>query len=378
MGPGSATLRAVTASALYRDCARLFMVGFPGTRIDADLAALMDDGIYGAILFKRNVGTAQETATLCRELKLRAGRPFILSVDQEGGRVARLRGAPFTALPPMRELGQRGDARLVERVGRLLAHELRAVGFDWDFAPVLDVDTNPANPVIGDRSFSRDAEEVARLGVALARGLEAGGIASCGKHFPGHGDTTTDSHLTLPRLAHDLERLRRVELVPFRAFAQARLASLMTAHVLFDALDKGVPATMSERVLTGVLREELGFDGVLVSDDLEMKAIADHYTVEEAAVQGTLAGVDLFLVCHQADVQRRAIEAVVKAVESGRIPRERITEAHRRLDVLASRFAHPAEDRLATLGGAEHHALAKGLDSAFAGKDPTEVMLASR
>ncbi|MFY2563637.1 beta-N-acetylhexosaminidase [Corallococcus terminator] len=354
------------------------MVGFPGTRIDADLAALMDDGIYGAILFKRNVGTAQETATLCRELKLRAGRPFILSVDQEGGRVARLRGAPFTALPPMRELGQRGDARLVERVGRLLAHELRAVGFDWDFAPVLDVDTNPANPVIGDRSFSRDAEEVARLGVALARGLEAGGIASCGKHFPGHGDTTTDSHLTLPRLAHDLERLRRVELVPFRAFAQARLASLMTAHVLFDALDKGVPATMSERVLTGVLREELGFDGVLVSDDLEMKAIADHYTVEEAAVQGTIAGVDLFLVCHQADVQRRAIEAVVKAVESGRIPRERIKEAHRRLDVLAARFAHPAEDRLATLGGAEHHALAKGLDSAFAGKDPTEVMLASR
>ncbi|WP_323382735.1 beta-N-acetylhexosaminidase [Myxococcus dinghuensis] len=354
------------------------MVGFPGTRIDADLASLMDDGIYGAILFKRNVGTAQETAGLCRELKTRAGRPFILSVDQEGGRVARLRGAPFTTLPPMRELGQQGDARKAERVGRLLAHELRAVGFDWDFAPVLDVDTNPANPVIGDRSFSRDPEEVARLGVALARGMEAGGVASCGKHFPGHGDTTTDSHLTLPRLAHDLERLRRVELVPFRAFAQARLASLMTAHVLFDALDPGVPATMSQRVLGGVLREELGFDGVLVSDDLEMKAIADHYSVEEAAVLGTLAGVDLFLVCHQADVQRRAIEALVKAVESGRVPRQRIVDAHRRLDVLASRFAHPAEDRLATLGDTEHQALARGLDSAFAGKDPTEVMLASR
>jgi hypothetical protein len=147
------------------------MVGFPGTRIDGDLAALMDDGIYGAILFKRNVGTARETAALCHELKARAGRPFILSVDQEGGRVARLRGAPFTTLPPMRELGQRGDAAQVERVGRLLAHELRAVGFDWDFAPVLDVDTHVDNPVIGDRSFSRDAQEVARLGVALARGL---------------------------------------------------------------------------------------------------------------------------------------------------------------------------------------------------------------
>ena len=363
-----------TASALYRDCARLFMVGFPGTTVDQDFAALVDDGIFGAILFKRNVGSAQETASLCRDIKARAGRPFILSVDQEGGRVARLRGEPFTALPSMRELGQRGDEGLAERVGRLLAHELRAVGFDWDFAPVLDVDTNPANPVIGDRSFSRDADTVARLGVALGRGLEAGGVASCGKHFPGHGDTTTDSHLTLPRLPHELERLRRVELVPFRAFGKAGLASLMTAHVLFDAIEPGVPATMSHKVLHGVLRQELGFDGVLVSDDLEMKAIANYYSVEEAAVQGTLAGVDLFLVCHRVDVQRRAIEALVKAVESGRVPRERITEAHRRLARLEARFAHPPEDRVATLGDAEHRALADGLASTFAGKDPTEVL----
>ncbi|ATB28923.1 beta-N-acetylhexosaminidase [Melittangium boletus] len=366
------------SNALYRDCARLFMVGFPGPRIDDDFAALMKDGLFGAILFKRNVGTAQETAALCREIKSRAGRPFILSVDQEGGRVARLRGEPFTALPSMRELGLSGDVALAERVGRLLAHELRAVGFDWDFAPVLDVDTNPANPVIGDRGFSREPDEVARLGVALARGLEAGGVASCGKHFPGHGDTTTDSHLTLPRLPHDLERLHRVELVPFRAFAQAGLASLMTAHVLFDALDPKLPATMSHRVLHGLLREELGFDGVLVSDDLEMKAIAEHYSVEEAAVQGTLAGVDLFLVCHNADVQRRSIEALVRAVESGRVPRARIDEAHRRLARLEARFAHGPEDRVATLGDAEHRALAEGLASTFNGKDPTEVMLASR
>jgi beta-N-acetylhexosaminidase len=364
-------------SSLFRDCARLFMVGFPGLRIDDELAALMDAGVFGAILFKRNVseGDPAATAALCRELKERAGRPFILSVDQEGGRVARLRGAPFTALPPMRELGAGGDAARVERAGRLLAHELRAVGFDWDFAPVLDVDTNPQNPVIGDRAFSRDPQEVGRLGVALARGLEAGGVASCGKHFPGHGDTTTDSHLTLPRLPHDLERLRAVELVPFRAFAEAQLSSLMTAHVLFDAIEPGVPATMSARVLDGLLRRELGFDGVLVSDDLEMKAIADHYSVEEAAVQGTLAGVDLFLVCHRADVQRRAIEAVVRAVESGRIPRARIEEAHRRLARLEARFAHPPEDRLATLGSEEHRALAHGLTSAFAGRDPTEVMV---
>jgi beta-N-acetylhexosaminidase len=348
------------------------MVGFPGPQVDSDFAALMKDGIFGAILFKRNVGSARETAQLCRDIKTRADRPFILSVDQEGGRVARLRGAPFTTLPPLRELGQRGDEKLALQAGQLLAHELRAVGFDWDFAPVLDVDTNPANPVIGDRSFGREAEAVGRLGVALARGLEAGGVASCGKHFPGHGDTTTDSHHTLPRLAHDLERLRRVELVPFQAFARAGLASLMTAHVLFEAIEPGLPATMSRRVLHGVLREELGFDGVLVSDDLEMKAIADHYSVEEAAVQGTLAGVDLFLVCHSAAVQRRAIEALVKAVESGRVPHERIAEAHQRLARLEARFAHPAEDRLATLGDSAHRALAEGLASHFTGRDPTE------
>ncbi len=366
------------SSALYRDCARLFMVGFPGPRIDDDFAALMKEGLFGAILFKRNVGTAQETAALCREIKSRAGRPFTLAVDQEGGRVARLRGAPFTTLPTLRELGLQGDLGVAERVGRLLAHELRAVGFDWNFAPVLDVDTNPANPVIGDRSFSRDPDEVGRLGVAMARGLEAGGVASCGKHFPGHGDTTTDSHLTLPRLPHDLERLHRVELVPFRAFAQAGLASLMTAHVLFDALDSQVPATMSPRVLQGLLRQELGFDGVLVSDDLEMKAIAAHYSVEEAAVQGTLAGVDLFLVCHNADVQRSAIEALVRAVESGRVPRSRIEEAHRRLARLEARFTRGPEDRVATLGDTEHQALAAGLASGVSGKDPTEVMLAAR
>jgi beta-N-acetylhexosaminidase len=275
----------------------------------------------------------------------------------------------------MRELGNLGDEARIERAGRLLAHELRAIGFDWDFAPVLDVDTNPANPVIGDRSFDRDAEKVARFGVALSRGLESGGVASCGKHFPGHGDTSQDSHVDLPRLPHSLDRLRKLELVPFAAYAKADLASLMTAHVIFEAVDPGIPATMSQKVLDGILRKELGFDGVLVSDDLEMKAIADHYSVEDAAVRGTLAGVDLFLVCHHANVQRKAIAAVVQAVESGRIPRSRIDEANARLDRLLAKFAHPPEDRLATLGSEEHLALARGFSAKDLGKDPTEVLV---
>ena len=236
---------------LREACARLLLVGFPGREVDRDLAGLVDAGVLGAILFGRNVGTAVETARLVRELKSRARRPFPASVDQEGGRVARLRGPPYTALPPMRVLGQRSDPELARRVGRLLAFEVRATGFDWDFAPVLDVDSNPANPVIGDRSFGPDPAKVAHLGVALAEGMEQGGIASCGKHFPGHGDTLQDSHLTLPVLEHGLERLEAVELVPFRAYARAGLASLMTAHVRFPALGEDVAATMSRASISG-------------------------------------------------------------------------------------------------------------------------------
>ena len=359
---------------LFRECASLFVVGFPGLSADVEVERLIDDGVGGVILFKRNVESPAQVASLLRALKTRAGRPLLASVDQEGGRVARLRGAPFTALPPMRQLGLTGDAALLERAGKLLALEVRALGFDVDFAPVLDVDTNPANPVIGDRSFHRDPTEVARLGVALARGMEAGGVASCAKHFPGHGDTAKDSHLDLPSLPHGLERLHQVELLPFAAYAKAGLASVMTAHVIFDALDPGVPATMSARVMNGLLRKELGFFGVVVSDDLEMKAISEHFSVERAVIDGVNAGVDCFLVCHHASVQRGAIEALVKAVESGEVKRERVQEARARLDVLMRRFVHGPEDLLGTLGTPAHEALRLGLSAdSFSGRDPTEV-----
>ena len=349
------------------------MVGFPGPAPDDKVLALIDDGIFGAILFKRNVETPAQTAELIRALKSHARRPFVLSVDQEGGRVARLRGQPFTTLPSMRQIGSTRDATLAARVGQLLAYECRAIGFDWDFAPVLDVDTNPKNPVIGDRALHQDPNEVARLGVALAQGMESGGVASCGKHFPGHGDTAQDSHLALPRLPHDLQRLRKVELVPFAAFSKARLSSLMTAHVIFEALEPNKPATMSREVLDGLLREELEFQGVVVSDDLEMKAIADNYSVEQAVIHGVEAGVDLFLVCHNARVQRDAIEALVRAVENGRIKSERIDESLGRLEALARRFARGPEDLLSTLGSQEHRRLSAGLDAGtFVGRDPTE------
>jgi beta-N-acetylhexosaminidase len=350
-----------TSRELARDCARMFMVGFPGREPGTDFAALVGAGVFGAVLFQNNLGEPPRIAELCHLLKSKAGRPLALAIDQEGGRVARFRGPPFTNLPPMRQIGIREDENLARRVGGLLAFELGSIGIDWDFAPVLDVDTNPANPVIGDRAFHRDPQVVARLGVALARGLEEGGVASCGKHFPGHGDTHQDSHLTLPHLTHDLERLRSVELVPFHAYARAHLAAVMTAHVVFEAIDSTVPATMSRDVLEGILRTELGFAGVLVSDDLEMKAITENYGISEAVTRGAAAGVDLFLVCHQAKLQFEAIESLIRAVESGAVPRARIDEANRRLDALEKRFVRPAENQFAQLGGREHIALAQGV-----------------
>src|SRR5213075_2547374 len=195
--------------------------------------------------------------------------PAWVSVDQEGGRVARLK-APFTEWPPMATLGRSGDIALAERFARALADELKAVGITLDYAPVLDIHTNPKNPVIGDRALAEKAEEAARLGSAIVRTLQAEGIAACGKHFPGHGDTATDSHEELPIVEHPPDRLRAVEFVPFRAAIEANVAFIMTAHVRVTSIDDERPATLSRKIVYDLLRDELGFAGVIISDDLEM------------------------------------------------------------------------------------------------------------
>ncbi len=349
------------AGELERQAAQLLTVGFQGYALGDDLKKLLDRGVAGVILFSRNIEGAEQVAQLIGDIKRYAGRPLWVALDQEGGVVARLRRG-FTEFPPMRAVGARNDAALAERVGRVLGRELRAVGVDVNFAPVLDVDTNPENPVIGSRSFSRDPNVVARLGVALARGMEAEGVASCGKHFPGHGDTSQDSHWELPRLPHALARLEQVELVPFVAWAEARLASVMTAHVVFEPLDPVYPATMSRAVLHGLLREKLGYRGLVVSDDLEMKAIASHYGYEDAIVRGLDAGVDNFLCCHSADVAHGLIDALSRAVQAGRAPRERLGEACGRASAFAERWARPFEEpRLEVLAAQDHLELARDI-----------------
>jgi beta-N-acetylhexosaminidase len=322
---------------LDRLAASLVVIGFDGHEIPAEAAELLDRGVSGAILFKRNIGSPGDVAALCASLKRRAARPFLLCVDQEGGRVARLREG-FTALPPMRRLGLLGDETLAESVGRLLGEECRAVGFDLDFAPVVDVDSNPQNPVIGDRSFGRDPELCGRLGAAVVRGLQAAGVAACGKHFPGHGDTLQDSHLTLPRLPHRLDRLRAIELPPFAALVHADVASVMTAHVVFEALEPDVPATFSAKAL-GLLRGEMGFGGVIISDDLEMAAIAERWPLDEAAARAVAAGCDLLLICHRADRQAHGIDGVRRAAEKSADARAWLVAAAARVAALRNRWA---------------------------------------
>jgi beta-N-acetylhexosaminidase len=287
-------------------------------------------------------------------------------VDQEGGRVARLK-APFTQWPAAATLGRSGDIALAERFARALAAELRAVGITLDYAPVLDVLTNPKNPVIGDRSISEKAVDAARLGAAIVRTLQAEGIAACGKHFPGHGDTQVDSHLELPIVEHPVERMRQVEFLPFKAAIDAGVATVMTAHVLTPALDEKRPATLSHRVVTGLLRGELGFEGVILSDDLEMKAIAGEYAVPAAAVLAVEAGCDGVLICsgdHQ--TQAAALEALVHAVETGALTEKRVEDALNRQRRAKERFlASPVAQRPLTsralrerLGRDEHRAIA--------------------
>lgn len=323
---------------IERLAGRVLCAGFPGRELpDGIRARLDDDALGGVILFKRNLGTIEEVAALSRSVAERVSPSPIVAIDQEGGRVARL-GPPVLRLPPMRELGVRGEPAFTERCARALGAQLAMLGINLDFAPVLDVDTNPDNPVIGDRSFGRDVRTVIAHGLAFARGLEASGVAACGKHFPGHGDTDLDSHLALPRVRHDRARLEAVEFAPFRSVV-GHVSAIMTAHVVFDALDPGIPATLSRRIVTGILREQLRFEGVVVSDDLEMRALSDRGSFGENAVAAIEAGCDLLLVCSRIEALEEVAASLAARAHSSPAFEDRLREADARVRRL--RTEHP-------------------------------------
>lgn len=357
----------MSPTALRREIGQLFLVGFDGHQVPVELKALVREfGMGGVILFSRNIADPGQVSELCYEAARLTEQPLWVGVDQEGGRVARLQ-APFTRWPPMATLGRAGDLRLADRFARALAAELRALGITLDFAPVLDVHTNPGNRVIGDRALGESAGDVARLGAAIITALQNEGVAACGKHFPGHGDTSADSHHELPLVEHPPERLRELEFVPFRAAIEAKVATIMTAHVLVPSLDATRPASLSRRIVTEILRTELGYDGVIFTDDLEMKAIAREYAAPQASVMAIEAGCDAVLICSGDHTrQAAAIEALVHAVEDEQLPLSRVQDALRRNRRARERFlaapllARPRNERalLQCLNLDQHQAIA--------------------
>jgi beta-N-acetylhexosaminidase len=355
---------------IRRHVGQLAIAGFDGHDVPAELRSLAREfDLGGVIFFARNIESPEQVADLSRQAQDLAGEiPVWVSVDQEGGRVARLK-RPFTEWPPMITLGRAaatdGD-RLAERFARALAAELRAVGISLDYTPVLDVHTNPRNPVIGDRALSERADDVARLGAVIIRTLQGAGIAACGKHFPGHGDTSTDSHHGLPLLEHPLDRLEAVELVPFKGAIAAGVASIMTAHILIPSLDEENPATLSSAIVDGLLKRTLGYQGLVLSDDLAMKAISGRYGHSEATIRAIAAGCDAVLMCApQPEEQMTALEAVIRAVEEGRLALKRVEDALQRHRRVKERFLAPPRPKPsstaalhAILGRDEHQAVA--------------------
>lgn len=339
------------------------MVGFDGTEPPVDLIQLIREEEIGAvILFRRNIKSVEQLKRLTAQLQEIAGGNLLIGIDHEGGRVFRM-PPPFTQIPSMRVVGncarQHPQERIAFQLGQVMARELSAVGIHINFAPVLDLDTNADNPIIGDRAFGADPVFVANMGCELIDGHLDAGVIPCGKHFPGHGDTYEDSHHALPRLPHTPERMEIMELVPFRAAIDHGVPTLMTAHVVYEGWDSVRPATLSPRIIESVLRGQCGFGGVIISDDLHMQGIAKYWNVETAATMAISAGCDLLAVCRYPDSAQRAIETLKAAVADGHIRVERLEQSVARIQKLKT-YKSPTPDA-SCIGCRDHLALVQKL-----------------
>ncbi|MFO0624729.1 MAG: beta-N-acetylhexosaminidase [Polyangiales bacterium] len=335
-------MNAFSAVEAERLAGSVLAVGFSGEAAPPSLQARLRAGACaGVVLFRRNVRSAAQVRDLCASLGEGLDPSPILAIDQEGGRVARLREGVLQ-LPAMRALGDLDDPPLTRHLGQTLGEDLAALGINLNFAPVCDVDSNPANPVIGDRAFGRTVSSVSTQAVAFLQGLQAAGVAACAKHFPGHGDTETDSHLELPVVRHDRARLQDVELAPFRHALSAEVATVMTAHVRYEALDPEMPATLSHRVLRALLRDELAAgrdDLVVVSDDLRMKAVSARWPLDEAAVLAINAGCDLLLACDDDEAAHlTCVGALARAAMASPGTRANLARAAGRVEALRRRW----------------------------------------
>ncbi len=315
---------------------RLLLLAFPGPNAPLERLAEFEPG--GFLLYSGNIPSSESLRDLTGTLQNAAKYPLLFGIDQEGGPFNSYRSEDAVLFPGQMALAATLDPALAERVGEATGLELASLGVNLVFGPVADVNSNPDNPIIGIRSFGAEPETVAAFALAYARGLEAGGVAAVAKHFPGHGDTSLDSHLDLPTVGAELARLEALELVPFKALIEAGIPGVMSAHVVFPALDEEVPATLSSPVLSGLLRENLGFSGLVVTDFMDMAAIAKNYGAGEAAVRSVLAGADLVLLGPDLERQREVYAALQEALRSGRLSEARVREAVARSEAVARRY----------------------------------------
>ncbi|MBN2471858.1 MAG: hypothetical protein JXN59_14140 [Anaerolineae bacterium] len=328
---------------------QMFMVSLWGEILTLDGADFLSN--YqpgGVVLFGYNIATPGQITTLTNSIQqtladLPGAVPAWIAIDQEGGTVSRLTAASgFTIFPVNMAAAATNNPDYARAIGAAMAEELRAVGINTNLAPVLDIETNPFNPVIFRRAYSADPQITARMGAAMIEGLQNGGVMAVAKHFPGHGDTLDDSHVTLPVVQADRARLEQVELVPFQSAITANVGAIMTAHIAYPALDPtpDLPASLSPALLTGLLREEMGYSGLIMTDAMDMDAIDVRYSLSRAAVMSVQAGADLLTPGPHVslDAQRSAVDAVIRAVEEGTIPLARIEDSARRILLMKERF----------------------------------------
>lgn len=357
------------------------IVGIKGPALTAEETEfLVRENIGGVILFKRNYESPQQLHELCRELQSLTPRmpdraPLFISADQEGGRVARFR-APFTEWPPMAAVGKIDSPTVAFKVGQSIGAELRAIGVNMNFAPSVDVFTNPKNTVIGDRSLSSDPEVVAKLGSALVRGLMKAEVIPVAKHFPGHGHTLIDSHEELPIENKTMEELDACEWEPFRKAFRARLDIVMSAHIKFPKIDPDWPATLSVIFMQKILREHLRWRGLIITDDLDMKALTKHHSVGEIAVRALQVGANILLYCNEPTSPPAAIEAIEKAVRDKALPLQTLLDNQSRVQKLKRETISKLkpfswEEAQQLIGTDEHKALA---DAVRSGSVPASML----
>lgn len=340
----------------YRKLAgRLIMIRLFGTELDADTAAFIrENAIRGACLFRQNMTDAVQLTRFNTGLRDAMGANALIALDQEGGAVVRSLWVPPP--PSAMALGAADDTMLAKEVGAAVARAVKSMGFNWNFAPVLDLNNNPLNPVIAERSFGADPERAAELAMAWMDGSESEGVACCVKHFPGHGDTHVDSHRDLPQVDKELAELERFEFAPFRA-AAPHAPAVMTAHIVYPALDPHNPATMSRAILTDLLREKMGYQGVIITDGMDMHAIAHRYSAGQAAVNALAAGADMVMAIGSRETQQETLDAIAAAIADGTLSLAEVQARLDRLDRLAQ--VHPAASVPYTLDAADRALMAR-------------------